>query len=119
MSDNSSMNVAVVGIHDTTVPLRTENNRGDAVKQNSGKPPSKDVEVKKNRKEQLSDAITNLENSFNKEIRFEIDNELDAVIVKVVDKESGDVIRQIPSEELIELSKKIKGHKWHMLDVFA
>ena len=119
MNDNNNFNITAVGIHDTTVPLRVEKNQGYKVKESSVAPPEEDRANQKNKKEEISDAISNLERSFNRAIRFEIDSELDAVIVKVIDKESGDVIRQIPSEELVELSKKIKEHNSHILDVVA
>lgn len=119
MNDNSNINVTAVGMNDTTVLLRVEKNQGYEVKEISVEPPAEDRANHKNKKEEISDAISNLERSFNSAIRFEIDSELDAVIVKVIDKESGDVIRQIPSEELVELSRKIKDHNLHILDVIA
>jgi flagellar protein FlaG len=42
-------------------------------------------------------------NYFNRKIRLEVDN--DIMIVKVIDEKTGQVIRQIPSEEIVELSK--------------
>lgn len=41
-------------------------------------------------------------------ISLEVDGDLDIIIVKVIDKESGDVIRQIPIPESIELSKDMR-----------
>ena len=119
MIDDKNINVRAVGMHDTTVLLRVEKNQGYEVEETSVAPPAEDRANHKNKKEEISDAISNLERFFNRVIRFEIDSELDAVIVKVIDKESGDVIRQIPPEELVELSKKIKEHNWHILDVAA
>jgi flagellar protein FlaG len=49
---------------------------------------------------------------FNRKIHLEIDKDLNMVIVKVIDKETDEVIRQIPPEELVELAKHandIKG----------
>lgn len=45
-------------------------------------------------------------------VRFEFDKEADMMIAKVVDVESGDVIRQMPSEEVVHISKvlgKLQG----------
>ncbi|RSM27239.1 flagellar protein FlaG [Aeromonas salmonicida] len=36
------------------------------------------------------------------------ERELNKVVIKVVDSDSKSVIRQIPSEELIEISKRIR-----------
>lgn len=38
-------------------------------------------------------------------LQFEIDKDTDKVIVKVVDQTSGEVIRQIPTEEVVRIAK--------------
>ncbi len=38
-------------------------------------------------------------------LRFETDEETDKLIVKVVDRASGEVIRQIPSEEVVRIAR--------------
>jgi flagellar protein FlaG len=38
-------------------------------------------------------------------LQFEVDRDTDKVIVKVVDRSSGEVIRQIPSEEVVRIAK--------------
>lgn len=40
-------------------------------------------------------------------VQFEFDKEADTMIVKVVDVESGDLIRQMPSEEVVRISKAL------------
>ena len=40
-------------------------------------------------------------------VRFEFDKEADTMIARVVDVESGEVIRQIPSEEVMRISKAL------------
>jgi len=40
-------------------------------------------------------------------VRFERDSGSDALIVKIVDSETKEVIRQIPPEELLNLSKQL------------
>lgn len=51
------------------------------------------------------------EKYINRTVHLEIDHESHNVIVKVVDKNTGEVIRQIPPEELVALAKKIKDGK--------
>lgn len=46
--------------------------------------------------------------SINRSIQFKIDEELGVTIVRVVDKETDELIRQFPPEELINLSKRLK-----------
>jgi flagellar protein FlaG len=40
-------------------------------------------------------------------VRFEVDHEIDRVIVKVVDRQSGEVIRQIPSEDVVRIARAL------------
>jgi len=40
-------------------------------------------------------------------VRFEFDKETDKVIAKVVDVEPGQVIRQMPSEAMVQVSKAL------------
>lgn len=42
-------------------------------------------------------------------LQFEVDKETDMVIVKVVDRASGEVIRQIPNEEVVRIAKLMNG----------
>jgi flagellar protein FlaG len=44
---------------------------------------------------------------FNTSLDFSIDEDTGRTVVKVVDKDSGDTIRQIPSEEMLAISKAI------------
>lgn len=40
-------------------------------------------------------------------LKFEIDEEAGRVIVQVIDAQTGDVVRQLPSEEAIEMSRSL------------
>ena len=42
-------------------------------------------------------------------VRLEIDPDLGIVIAKIVDKDTNEVIRQVPMEDLVRLAKKFKG----------
>lgn len=44
----------------------------------------------------------------NRELSFQVDKNSDKTIVSVVDRVSGDVIRQIPSEEFVKIAEKLK-----------
>jgi flagellar protein FlaG len=44
-------------------------------------------------------------------LRIEVDPDLNRVIVKVLSGESGEVIRQIPPKEVIDLAKNLSGSK--------
>ncbi|MGM0614027.1 MAG: flagellar protein FlaG [Pseudomonadota bacterium] len=40
-------------------------------------------------------------------LEFELSNESSRVITRVIDRESGDVIRQIPAEEVLRLAERL------------
>lgn len=44
----------------------------------------------------------------NTELRFEVDSGTKDVIIKIIDPETEEVIRQMPSEELIAIRKRMK-----------
>lgn len=44
----------------------------------------------------------------NSDLQFEMDKESSEMIVKVIDRETKEVIRQFPSVEMIELAKSIE-----------
>jgi flagellar protein FlaG len=45
----------------------------------------------------------------NQNLSFSFDDEANRSVIKVTDSDSGDVIRQIPSEEVLALSERIKN----------
>ncbi|MBI4849268.1 MAG: flagellar protein FlaG [Nitrospirae bacterium] len=57
------------------------------------------------------DNVVSIAKFFNRKIKLEVEKDLNTMVVKVVDSETGEVIRQIPSEELIALSKHARDLK--------
>lgn len=60
---------------------------------------------------QLSDAISRVESFLqgqNRNLAFSIDENTERSVVTVLDSDTGDVIRQIPSEELLDLAERIQ-----------
>jgi len=58
-----------------------------------------------NVKDILQKKMENVKLLFNGEAKFEIDREADLIVVKIIDKESKELIRQIPAEEAVKLAK--------------
>ncbi len=48
-------------------------------------------------------------------LKFEIDDSTDRVIVKVIEKDSGEVIRQFPPKEVLNLAKYFNSSKGLLL----
>lgn len=51
----------------------------------------------------ISDYVQNI----SRELQFQVDDEIGSTIVTVVDRDTGDIIRQIPSEEIVQLAHYI------------
>ncbi len=59
----------------------------------------------------FSESISNINNVLQTngtEISFKLDNSAERPVVIVTDKESGNVIRQIPSEEVLKFAERLK-----------
>lgn len=94
--DSAQSNVAPVNTPSTQAPVQTVN----AVQQ-AAAPPSA---------EQVKQAVHEINKSMQSHARgleFSVDDESDRTIVKVVDTNTKDVIRQIPSEEALAISKAL------------
>lgn len=60
---------------------------------------------------QLQDAVDKINSSMkeiNSNLQFSIDSDTQRVVVKVVESESGKVIKQFPSEEALSIAKAIE-----------
>ena len=57
--------------------------------------------------EQATKTINKFMESASKNLEFSVDDDLDKVVVKIVDRTTRDVIRQIPTEEALSISKSL------------
>jgi flagellar protein FlaG len=55
-----------------------------------------------------ADSFVELAQTLNKELRFSVNSDLDQTVVQVVDRVSGETIRQIPSEDLVRLAERMR-----------
>ena len=73
--------------------------------------PQQQTDAEVGRKESEVDSLTPVKKavqSAGPELRYEVDSELDQVVIKILDGKSGDVIRQIPAEEQLRLAKVLE-----------
>jgi flagellar protein FlaG len=66
--------------------------------------------------EELMSKIKELSNHGEYSVRFEVNDDINDLVIKVVSREDGKVIRQIPSEELINISKTLRDLRGLMVD---
>lgn len=62
-------------------------------------------------KESLQDVVLQVNDyvqSIQRDLQFTVDEDLDKTVIKVVDSDSGDVVRQIPEDIFLELARRLK-----------
>lgn len=52
-------------------------------------------------------------------LNFSVDDQLDRVVVRVTDRKSGEMIRQIPSEQMLDLAKRMRDLEGILFDTRA
>lgn len=57
--------------------------------------------------EQALKSVSGYVQNISRELNFSVDEDLNRSIVTVLDEETGEIIRQIPSEEMLELARHI------------
>lgn len=75
-------------------------------------PLSKEAQEEKKRleEEKLQGVVTDLNSSIQgvqRNLAFSVDDNSGEIVISVTDKQSGEIVRQIPSEEALELAKKL------------
>jgi flagellar protein FlaG len=69
--------------------------------------------------EELLNQIKALTDEGQYSVRFEKNDDLDELIVKIVDQKTDEVVRQIPPEELINLSKHLRELQGNIVDTVS
>jgi flagellar protein FlaG len=82
-------------------PLPAPGGTADPTAQAAAKPDGQRVQ-------RAVDEINAQLRELDKNIRFSVDQDTGETVVKVVDTETGDVIRQIPSEEMLAISRSLE-----------
>ncbi|MFK5984456.1 MAG: flagellar protein FlaG [Pseudomonadota bacterium] len=61
--------------------------------------------------EMVDKAVTSLNSSIQsvqRNLQFSVDKDLDKIVINVTDKETDEVVRQIPSEEVLDLARNLQ-----------
>ena len=93
-----------------STPVRDATASAPAAKQSisdKSAAPIVDPELVKKATEQINKFIQ----SSSRNLQFSVDQNLNRIIVKVVDKETGEVIRQIPGEETLAIANSLDTSK--------
>ncbi|MGE6321190.1 flagellar protein FlaG [Pseudomonas oryzihabitans] len=74
------------------------------------KPTEEDDQVAKASRQAVEQAASSLEQSsqnIRRDLKFSVDDETGQMVVKVTDAGTGEVIRQMPSEEALKLAQRL------------
>lgn len=105
---NSQANMDVSGVNQAAVVeksasiQRLEANRLDLSKEI---PPSK---ILKEDVEEMVEVLKDLTETLQTKLNFSVNDSTNDIVVKVIDRETDEVIRQIPPEELLKLQEKMQ-----------
>lgn len=87
----------------TTQSVNPAADAAEAVK--DGKPAAIDAKTLQSALSNLTEHVQNLQRA----LEFSVDKESGETVVKVVDSETKEVIRQIPSEELLAIANRLRS----------
>lgn len=86
----------------------------------SGSNPAKDLEANKEKPDFTETvALDQISFSTDHKVDYEINQETHEVVIRVVDRETGEVIRQIPGEDFLKLTQRIADFNQKNLDETA
>lgn len=88
----------------------------DARKQKDDEAQSVDVEKQQIQPEELLQQIKSLTEDGVYSVQFETDDRTNGLIVKIVDRENSEVIRQVPAEELLELKAALDDLRGNIIN---
>ena len=69
-----------------------------------------DQAIRKVASEEILEKIKTLTENGIFSVRFEMHKDIDKMVIQIVDKQSGEVIRQFPSEELISSAHNLQDY---------
>lgn len=103
-------------------PLARDLSNAQKSKANAGEEARLDKKSEESAEEKLSEAkVTSLDearklvdegnkilSNVQRNLQFKVDDSTDRVVMSIVDKKTGEVIRQIPSEEVLALAQRMQ-----------
>ena len=83
----------------------------------SGSNPAKDLEVNKEQSGFAETAVLDqISFSADHKVDYEINQETHEVVIRIIDLETGEVVRQIPGEDFLKLTQRIADFNQKHLD---
>lgn len=115
------MNIEAINVNTIAPPRVNEPTQQVERKreETQAKPQQGATEQNKVQAEELLSQIKTLTEGGLYSVRFEKNDDLQELIVKIVNQETDEVVRQIPPEELINLSKHLRELQGNIVDTVS
>lgn len=69
---------------------------------------AKDAQRAEEVAQEVASGLNELVQDLHRELQFSVDHESGDTVIKVIDRETDEVVRQIPSEEVVRLRKRLE-----------
>ncbi len=116
------MNIESLGVTVETPRVSLPSEQVDKMRQQTKEAPENLVsaEAQKNSQpEELLSQIKSITEDGLYSVQFENDKNTNSLVVKVIDRDTNEVIRQIPPEELLELTKTLNELSGNLVETTA
>lgn len=110
-SANGSEQASAVSANADAATLKNVPEPGASRDSTSDKGQNQNGKDTQNKPKELQDAVDNANRFFeqvSRELRFQRSETTDTLVVQIVDQKTGEVIRQVPSEEMLKISKELE-----------
>jgi flagellar protein FlaG len=88
--------------------IKEQQNLSKDIVQNPSSINNSDMDINIDSKEKLVEDLNQVSESLNVDIKFAYNEKIDEVYINVIDKNSGNVIRKLPSEEAMKIKETMK-----------
>ncbi|MDH5392553.1 MAG: flagellar protein FlaG [Gammaproteobacteria bacterium] len=92
----------------TDLPPATEQVQESAQKESLQQTQQASQQVSKEKAREVVEQLNNHAQFVNRDLHFSVDDDSGRTVIKVVNSETAELIRQIPSEEVLKLSETIR-----------
>lgn len=97
---------------------KTKNNLNERAKQHENQPQNQndDKQLDHAQLEQVAQQLQDFMGEMNRSLQFQVDEDSGRDVIKVIDKSSGELIKQYPSEEVLSLVSKLSETAGILID---
>lgn len=82
--------------------------QAEQIKETTGLKETSKNKVSKEEADKIVETLYELTDMLKTSLTFKVDEKTDSVVIKVIDKKSNEIIRQIPNEDILALREKME-----------